>query len=246
MPRYRATIEYDGTPFFGWQSQPDRLTIQTCLEAACAKLAGVPIDVKGAGRTDAGVHALGQVAHFTLPKHYPPHVVQRAVNFHIRPHPIAIRDCAIVDDTFDARFSATRRHYRYRILNRPAPPVLDRSRVWWIPYALDETRMVEAASKLIGCHDFTTFRASQCQAKSPVKTLDTLDVVRIGEEIQITAVARSFLHNQVRSMVGSLKWVGDGRWSVADMVDALAAKDRTRCGIVSPPDGLYLTRVDYE
>ena len=245
MPRYRATIEYDGTPFFGWQAQPDLLTVQGCLVAALAKLSSDTVEVRGAGRTDAGVHALGQVAHFTLGKALAPGVVRDAVNFHVRPHPVAIVDCEIVPETFDARFSATSRHYLYRIVNRRAAPVLRQTRVWWVPRPLNAERMAEAATALVGRHDFTTFRAAQCQAKSPVKTVDTCDVSAVDDEIQITVSARSFMHNQVRSMVGSLKFVGDGHWRVADLAAALAARDRQRCGPVAPACGLYLARVDY-
>jgi tRNA pseudouridine38-40 synthase len=255
MPRYRATIEYDGGPFSGWQAQPDRMTVQGCLSAALGSLTGLKltglktgetIDVRGAGRTDTGVHALGQVAHFTLPKAYPPHVIQRAVNFHVRPHPVAMIDCVEVPDTFDARFSATKRHYLYRILNRPAAPALERGRVWWVPFALDVERMADAGQRLVGLHDFTTFRAAACQSASPVKTLDTMHIARVGDEIHITTSARSFLHNQVRSMVGSLKFVGGGKWTADDLANALAAADRNRCAPVAPPDGLYLERVEYE
>jgi tRNA pseudouridine38-40 synthase len=245
MPRYRATIEYDGTPFSGWQSQPDTLTVQGCLTEAIAKLSGETVEVRGAGRTDTGVHALGQVAHFTLAKQFPPDVVREAVNFHVRPHPIAVVQCEIVPATFDARFSAISRHYLYRIVNRRAPPVLRRDRVWWVARPLDPERMAEAASMLVGQHDFTTFRASQCQAKSPVKTLSTFSVSVVDDEIHITASARSFMHNQVRSMVGSLKFVGDGHWRASDLADALAARDRSRCGPVAPASGLYLMRVVY-
>ena len=245
MPRYRATLEYDGTPFVGWQTQAAGASVQSRLARAIAKLAGEEISVRGAGRTDAGVHAVGQVAHFDLAKPWPADTVRAAVNFHLKPDPIAILDCAVVADDFDARFSACARHYRYRILTRGAPPVLDRDRVWWVPFALSHEAMAAAAQVLVGRHDFTTFRAAGCQAKSPLKTLDRLDVTRRGDEIWIEASARSFLHNQVRSMVGSLKLVGGGKWTPADLGAALQARDRSACGAVAPAHGLYLVRVDY-
>jgi tRNA pseudouridine38-40 synthase len=201
---------------------------------------------RGAGRTDAGVHARGQVAHFDLAREWPLHTVRAAINFHLKPEPIAILACARVDDSFDARFSATARHYRYRILARPAHPALDRDRVWWVPQPLDAAAMQTAAQVLLGRHDFTTFRAAGCQARSPVKTLDALTVTAGDEEITVEASARSFLHNQVRSMVGSLKLVGEGKWRTADLAAALAARDRARCGAVAPARGLYLMRVDYD
>jgi tRNA pseudouridine38-40 synthase len=245
MPRYRLTLEYDGTPFLGWQIQPCGLSVQGCLIEAIAKLTGVQTDLRGAGRTDAGVHALGQVAHVDLPREYPLHVIRAAINFHVQPAPITVLEVASVPDTFDARFSATSRHYLFRILARRAPPALDRHRVWWVRQTLDAEAMAEAATCLEGCHDFTTFRASSCQAKSPIKTLDRLRVSRQGEEIHVEASARSFMHNQVRSMVGSLARVGEGKWAPADLAAALEARDRTRCGPVTPPNGLYLVRVDY-
>jgi tRNA pseudouridine38-40 synthase len=245
MPRYRVTLEYDGTPFVGWQIQAIGVSVQGRLAEALAKLSGETVGVRGAGRTDAGVHALGQVAHFDLAREWPPDTVRAAVNFHLKPDPIAVLDCAMVRADFDARFSATARHYRYRILARHAPPVLDRDRVWWVPQRLDAEAMRQGALLLIGRHDFTTFRAAGCQAKSPVKTLDRLDVGVAGEEIRIEASARSFLHNQVRSMVGSLKMVGEGKWRPGDMGVALQAQDRSACGPVAPARGLYLVRVDY-
>jgi tRNA pseudouridine38-40 synthase len=200
---------------------------------------------RGAGRTDAGVHALGQVAHFDLARAWPTDTVRDAVNFHLKPEPIVVRDCAVVPDSFDARFSATARHYRYRILARKAPSALDSDRVWWVPQPMNAALMVAAAQALVGRHDFTTFRAAGCQSRSPVKTLDRLTVTAVGEEIVIEASARSFLHNQVRSMVGSLKLVGETKWTAADLAAALAAKDRAACGAVAPARGLYLVRVDY-
>lgn len=245
MPRYRITIEYDGTPFLGWQRQAQGASVQASLEEAVQRFTGEVVSVRGAGRTDSGVHALGQVAHFDLTREWEPFKIREAMNFHLRPAPVAVLDCEAAADDFDARYSATARHYRYRILSRRAPPALERNRVWWLPIGLDAGAMHEAAQVLVGRHDFTTFRAAQCQANSPLRTLDRLDVSRYGEELVIEASARSFLHNQVRSMVGSLKLVGEGRWGWRDLEAALRACDRSACGPVSPPTGLYLTRVDY-
>ena len=245
MPRYRVTLEYDGTPFVGWQIQALGRSVQGSLTEAIRKFSGETVALRGAGRTDAGVHALGQVAHFDLARTWPIDTVRAAVNFHLKPDPVAVLDCTIVPDGFDARFSAIARHYRYRVLARGAPPVLDRDRVWWVPQRMDVDAMAEAARALVGRHDFTTFRAAGCQAKSPVKTLDRLAVFTEGHEICIEASARSFLHNQVRSMVGSLKLVGEGKWRPADLGAALAACDRAACGPVAPARGLYLVRVDY-
>ena len=245
MPRYRVIIEYDGTPFVGWQVQAAGVSVQGRLLEAIAKFCGEEASVRGAGRTDAGVHALGQVAHFDLARTWPTETVRAAVNFHLKPDPIAILDCEIAAADFDARFSAVARHYRYRILARPAPPMLDRDRVWWVPQPMNATAMREAAGLLVGRHDFTTFRAAGCQAKSPLKTLDRLSVASAGEEIVIKASARSFLHNQVRSMVGSLKMVGEGKWDTGAVASALAARNRAACGPVAPARGLYLVKVDY-
>jgi tRNA pseudouridine38-40 synthase len=245
MPRYRVILEYDGTPFIGWQVQADGMSVQGRIAEAIRRFCGETVEVRGAGRTDAGVHALGQVAHFDLTKDWPPNKVREAVNFHLKPDPIAVVECEVSGDGFDARFSARARHYLYRILPRRAPPALDKNRVWWVPRALDAEAMADGAHYLIGKHDFTTFRAAGCQAKSPVKTLDRLDVRRDGEEIRIEASARSFLHHQVRSMVGSLKHVGEGKWAPRDMKKVLDARDRTRCGVIAPATGLYLVRVDY-
>lgn len=245
MPRYRVILEYDGTPFVGWQVQALGVSVQGRLTEAIAKFCGETVSLRGAGRTDAGVHALGQVAHFDLAREWPVDTVRAAVNFHLKPDPIAVLDCAIVAGDFDARFSASARHYLYRILARPAPPALDRDRVWWVPQPVRAETMAEAAHALVGRHDFTTFRAAGCQAKSPIKTLDRLEVVASGDEIQIRASARSFLHNQVRSMVGSLKLVGEGKWRPGDLAAALEARDRAACGPVAPARGLYLVRVDY-
>jgi tRNA pseudouridine38-40 synthase len=245
MPRYRITIEYDGTPFVGWQFQINGRSIQGELERALKQFSGETAGVRGSGRTDAGVHALGQVAHFDLVRDWEPFKIREAFNYHLKPLPIAVLDCDYAPEGFDARFSAVARHYLFRILNRRALPALDQNRVWWQPVPLDAAAMHEAAQHLIGRHDFSTFRAAGCQAKSPIKTLNKLDVSRVGEEIHITTSARSFMHNQVRSMVGSLKLVGAGRWAPDDMRRALEAKDRSACGPVAPPEGLYFVRVDY-
>jgi len=245
MPRYCILVEYDGTPFLGWQRQASGASVQGALEAALFQFCGEAASVRGAGRTDAGVHALGQVAHFDLAKSWEPFRVREALNFYLKPVPVVVLECASVEDSFDARYSASARHYRYRILCRRAPPALDHHRVWWVPVALDNEAMATAARDLLGRHDFTTFRAAQCQANSPLRTLDRLDVSRQGEEIVVEASARSFLHNQVRSMVGSLKLVGEGKWSAGDLGAALAARDRAACGPVAAACGLYLVRVDY-
>lgn len=245
MPRYKLTIEYDGGPFVGWQTQPNGASVQGVLEAAVVAINGAPSMVQGAGRTDAGVHAFGQVAHADLVKAWDPFVLCNALNAHVRPHPISVLAAEEAAGDFHVRFSATRRHYLYRILNRRAPPALEKGRVWWLPIALDADAMHEAAQLLIGKHDFTTFRSVSCQAQSPIKTLDRLAVSRFGEAIEIATDARSFLHHQVRSMVGSLKLVGEGKWRARDLKAALQAKNRSECGPVAPPNGLYLVKVDY-
>jgi tRNA pseudouridine38-40 synthase len=246
MPRYRLTIEYDGTDFFGWQMQAEHVTVQGVLEQALERIHSRHIPVQGAGRTDTGVHALEQVAHVDLPKSWDPFVLRNAINGNVRQHRVTVLEAREVGEDFHARFSATRRSYLYRILNRRAPPALDVGRVWHVPVDLDAEAMHEAAQHLVGKHDFTTFRAADCQAQSPVKTLDRFDVARYGEDIEIRAEARSFLHHQVRSMVGSLKFVGEGKWPAIKMKKALDAKDRAACGVVAPPQGLYLVSVGYE
>jgi tRNA pseudouridine38-40 synthase len=246
MPRYKLVLEYDGTPFIGWQRQDSGPSVQAALEAAITKLSGETVTATAAGRTDAGVHALGQVAHVDLSKDWPLHTVRDALNFHLKPDPVAVIEVAVVAADFSARFSAIERHYLYRILNRRSPPVLERHRVWHVPHPLDAAAMHEAAQALVGHHDFSTFRAGQCQARSPQKTLDQLDVSRVGEEVHVVARARSFLHHQVRNMVGTLKLVGDGKWTRADVENALAARDRARGGPTAPAVGLYLTSVRYE
>jgi tRNA pseudouridine38-40 synthase len=245
VPRYKLTIEYDGTPFVGWQVQDNGASVQGVLAEAVLAFAGERAVVGGAGRTDAGVHALGQAAHVDLTKDWPPDTVRDALNAHLRPHPIAVILAERVADDFDARFSAIKRHYRYRIVNRRADLALDQHRAWRVPRPLDAAAMHDAAQRLVGRHDFTTFRSTECQAKSPVKTLDRLDVTRDGDEVRVATMARSFLHNQVRSMVGSLVHVGEGKWSADDLAATLAARDRTACGQVAPPQGLYLVRVEY-
>lgn len=245
MPRYAIRIEYDGTPFVGWQIQAHGTTVQGALVEAIARFSSERVTVRGAGRTDSGVHATGQVAHFDLTREWMPDKIRDALNYHLKPNPAAVVACARVADGFDARHTALQRQYLYRILARRARPTLDDNRVWWVPVKLDVVQMQEAAVRLVGHHDFTTFRASLCQALSPLRTLERLDVAMVGDEIHIWAEARSFLHNQVRSMVGTLKLVGEGGWSPDDVSRALNARDRKRCGTVAPSTGLYLTAVDY-
>ncbi len=245
MPRYKLTLEYDGTPFVGWQLQDNGRSVQGRLAEAITAFSGEQTVPRGAGRTDAGVHASGQVAHFDLAKDWATDKVRDALNAQVRPDPISVLSCEQVGADFDARHSATARHYVYRIVNRRSPLALDRNRAWQVVHTLDEAAMHEAAQALVGNHDFTTFRSAECQAASPVKTLDRLAVTRDGEEIRIEASARSFLHNQVRSMVGSLKLVGEGKWQAADLARALEACDRAACGPVAPACGLYLAKVDY-
>ena len=245
MPRYKLTVEYDGRPFAGWQIQADQLTVQGLLTAAVEALSGDKTLVQGAGRTDTGVHARAQVAHADLTKEWDTDTIRDALNAHLRPHPIAILAAERAADDFNARTSAIRRHYLYRIINRRADLTLEAGRAWRVPRPLDAAAMHKAAQRLIGKHDFTTFRSTECQAKSPVKTLDILKVERSGEDVYVTSVARSFLHNQVRSMVGSLVPVGEGKWSPDDLAKALEARDRAACGPIAPPEGLYLMKVEY-
>jgi tRNA pseudouridine38-40 synthase len=245
MARYKMTIEYDGGPFAGWQLQANAPTVQGVLENAFFTLTGTRPVVHAAGRTDAGVHARGQVAHVDLDREWDPRVLRNAINAHLRPHPVSVLGVEIVGDDFHARFKAVRRYYLYRIANRPAPLALERGKAWWRPVLLDHEAMHEAAQALVGKHDFTTFRAAECQAQSPVKTLDHIAVTREDDMIDITVDARSFLHHQVRSIVGSLKLVGEGKWPIGEVEAALLARDRTRCGPVAPPTGLYLMRVVY-
>ena len=254
MPRYKITVEYDGTPYVGWQRQINGPSVQEALERAIRQLAGDDVLMFGAGRTDTGVHATGQVAHFDLDKDRSIKTVRDAMNAYLvkNNEPIAVLDAEIVPDDFDARFSAKARHYHYIIHVRRPPLTHNRLKAWWCANELDIEAMNRAAQHLIGTHDFTTFRSVACQSKSPVKTLDILRarlVDSLPEEtwqtIEIYAFARSFLHNQVRSLAGTLKLVGEGRWSEQRMIDALEAKDRQACGTVAPPQGLYLSKVDY-
>ncbi len=245
MTRYKLTLEYDGRGFVGWQRQDNGPSVQAALEAAVERFCGEAVTVHGAGRTDAGVHALAQVAHIDLDQETGADTLRDALNFHLKPAAVAVLAAEAVADDFHARFSATERAYRYRIVNRRAPLALDRGRAWFVPVPLDAAAMHEAARALLGKHDFTSFRAGECQAKSPVKTLDALEVSRDGDEIRIEARARSFLHHQVRNMAGSLRLAGEGKWSRADMERALAARDRRAAGPTAPADGLYLVAVRY-
>jgi tRNA pseudouridine38-40 synthase len=246
MPRYKLTIEYDGRRFVGWQKQKNGPSVQEAIETAFAAFCSHPVTIRGAGRTDSGVHAFGQVAHADLDRAWEPFELSEALNAHLRPKPIAILNVTPVADTFDARFSAIRRHYLYRIINRRAPLTFEDGRAWLVKRRLDAGAMHAAAQILIGQHDFSTFRAAECQAPSPIRTLETLDIAKNGETIEIRTSARAFLHHQVRSMVGSLELVGAGKWQAADLRAALDARDRARCGMVAPPDGLYFVAVDYE
>lgn len=245
MRRIKLTIEYHGAPFAGWQRQPDIATVQKALEDAASSFDGAPVTVRGAGRTDAGVHATGQVADMDLVSDIPLRKIPDAMNYHLRPLPIAILKAEHVADDFSARFDATARAYRYLIVNRRADLTLQQGLAWRSPYALDTDKMQDAAQALIGLHDFTTFRDLECQAKSPVRTLDQLAIERRADVIHVTAQARSFLHRQVRSIVGSLVDVGRGKRGVPWMAEILEARDRTKCGQVAPAEGLYLERVDY-
>ena len=246
MPRFQLTLEYDGGPYNGFQAQADQPTVQGSLERAVAAFCGETVRVHAAGRTDTGVHATGQVVHIDLAKDWPAETVRNALNAHLRGEPIVVLDAQVAPEGWHARFSATERRYRYRILNRVSPPGLERGHVWHVKAPLDAQSMHAAAQALIGLHDFTTFRDVACQAKSPVKTLDVAAVRREGDEVVLVFEARSFLHRQVRSMTGSIAEVGLGRWTAEDLRTALEAKDRKACGQVAPADGLYLTGVRYE
>jgi len=247
MPRFKLTIEYDGSGYSGWQKQPDMPSVQEAIEQAVRELCGEYCNVVGAGRTDAGVHATGQVAHVDLPKDYEPYKVMQALNYHMLATApgIAILDAEVAPDSFHARFSATKRYYRYRITNRRARAAIDLGRSWQVGEPLNISAMREAAKYLVGHHDFTSFRDSECQSKSPEKTLESLEINGEGENVTITTHARSFLHHQVRNMVGTLVLVGKGRWEPIQVKEALDAKDRAAAGPTCPPDGLYLTRVEY-
>jgi tRNA pseudouridine38-40 synthase len=245
MSRFSITIEYDGSPYVGWQRQAGGRSVQGTIEEAIRRLSGETVTVRGAGRTDAGVHALAQVAHFDLESSFGEDTIRDGLNAHLKAEPIVILAASSVAPDFDARLSATARHYRYRILNRRSPPAVDRGRVWHVPQPLDIGTMQTGADALVGHHDFTTFRSSECQAKSPVKTLDRLALSREGDEVIVDASARSFLHSQVRSMVGTLAKVGTGAWAPERVAAALAARDRAKCGPLAPPHGLYLVAVDY-
>ncbi|MCC6920331.1 MAG: tRNA pseudouridine(38-40) synthase TruA [Alphaproteobacteria bacterium] len=245
MTRWKLTIEYDGRRFAGWQRQAEQPSVQAALEDAILAFCGERVTVHGAGRTDAGVHARGQVAHIDLARDWTAKTVRDAVNAQLRPAPVSVLNAEIVPANFEARFSAVRRTYRYEIVNRRSPLTIDAGLAWHVHVPLDAAAMDAGARFLLGKHDFTTFRAAQCQAKSPVRTLDEIGVTRDGERVVINVAARSFLHSQVRAFAGSLKLVGEGRWPPEEVGAALAARDRARCGPVAPPDGLYLMRVDY-
>ncbi len=245
MTRFRLTIEYDGRPYMGWQRQPHGPTVQSAIETAVYEIFGETVGVHAAGRTDAGVHGRGMVAHLDLAREISPFRLLGALNAGLRPNSVSIIGCAVVSDDFHARFSCVARHYEYRIVNRRPPLTFEEGLVWRVPVALDATAMQDAAQLLVGRHDFTTFRSAHCQAESPVRTLDRLDVTRVGDAITVQASARSFLHHQVRSMVGCLSLVGRGKWSAGDLQGALDARDRTALGLNAPPDGLYFMRADY-
>ncbi|QLF69226.1 tRNA pseudouridine(38-40) synthase TruA [Peteryoungia desertarenae] len=247
MPRFRMTVEYHGTAYVGWQRQENGHSVQAALEGAIHGLTGESVVIRGAGRTDSGVHALGQVIHADFSRTWVPHKLRNALNAHLAManERVAVLDVAQVSDDFDARFSALRRHYLYRIINRPARLAVEADRAWWVPKVLDHELMHAAAQQLVGHHDFTTFRSAHCQAKNPVRTLDRLDVTRVGDLIEIRASAQSFLHNQIRSFAGTLKLAGEGKMSPDDVRAALEARDRSACGPVAPPEGLYFMQVDY-
>ena len=246
MPRYRLTIEYDGSPYNGFQAQAGQPTVQGAIETAIKGFCGQDVRIAAAGRTDSGVHATGQVVHVDLDRDWPAATVMNALNAHMVKEAVSVLDSVSVADDWHARFSATGRKYLYRILNRPGRPALLQGQVWHVRKDLDAEAMHEAAQILVGHHDFTTFRDLACQSKSPVKTLDVARVSRVDEEVHLVFEARSFLHRQVRSMAGTLAEVGIGRWTASDVADALEARDRQACGPVAPSDGLYLTGVTYE
>jgi tRNA pseudouridine38-40 synthase len=245
MTRYKLILEYDGGGFVGWQRQDNGPSVQAALEEAVRGFCGESVTAHAAGRTDAGVHALAMATHIDLEKDTDTETLRDALNAHLRPAPVAVLSAEMVAPDFHARFSASSRAYLYRIVNRRAPLAMDRGRAWWVPVPLDAAAMHEAAQVLIGHHDFSSFRSSECQAKSPVKTLDRLEVARDGEDLRVTAEARSFLHNQVRILVGTLKRVGEGKWTRADLKAALDARDRTKAGQTAPPEGLYFLRAGY-
>jgi tRNA pseudouridine38-40 synthase len=247
MPRFRMTVEYNGTPYVGWQMQENGHSVQAALQQAILSLTGETVSIRGAGRTDSGVHAMGQVIHADLSREWKPYKLRNALNAHLAMagEGVSVLDVQAVDDAFDARFSALRRHYLYRIINRPSPLAIEAKRAWWVARPLDHKAMHAAAQMLVGHHDFTTFRSAHCQATSPVRTLDRLDVTRTGDLIEIRASAQSFLHNQIRSFAGTLKLAGDGKMTPGDVRAALDARDRAACGPVAPPDGLYFMKVDY-
>ncbi|MCR6500781.1 tRNA pseudouridine(38-40) synthase TruA [Shinella sp. CPCC 101442] len=247
MPRYRLLIEYDGTPYVGWQRQTNGHSVQGAIESAILLLTGETVSVNGAGRTDSGVHAMGQVAHTDLTRPWPEHTLRNALNAYLGKarERVVILDAAQVPDDFSARFSAVKRHYLYRFISRRAPLALEANRAWFVTRELDHVAMHEAGQRLVGRHDFTTFRAVKCQANSPIRTIDRLEVTRSGDLIEMRVSAQSFLHNQIRSFAGTLKLVGEGKWTADDVRAALEACDRTACGPVAPPDGLYFMAVDY-
>ncbi|MBT9372091.1 tRNA pseudouridine(38-40) synthase TruA [Rhizobium sp. CSW-27] len=247
MPRFKMTVEYDGTPYVGWQRQDNGHSVQSAIEGAILSLTRETVSIRAAGRTDSGVHALGQVVHADLSRDWAPYKLRNALNAHLAlaGEKVSIISVEAVPDVFDARFSALRRHYLYRIISRKSPLAIEAKRAWWVAKELDHEAMHAAAQRLVGHHDFTTFRSAHCQAKSPVRTLDRLDVTRHGDLIEIRASAQSFLHNQIRSFAGTLKLAGEGRMTPQDVRDALDARDRAACGPVAPPEGLYFMQVDY-
>ncbi|TWF53120.1 tRNA pseudouridine(38-40) synthase TruA [Neorhizobium alkalisoli] len=247
MPRFRMRVEYDGTSYVGWQSQENGHSVQAALQKAILSLTGETVSVRGAGRTDSGVHARGQVVHADLSRDWQPFKLRNALNAHLMManEKVAVIDVMQVDETFDARFSAIKRHYLYRIISRPSPLAIEAGQAWWVSKTLDHEAMHAAAQTLVGHHDFTTFRSVHCQAKSPMRTLDRLDVTRHGDLIEIRATAQSFLHNQIRSFAGTLKLAGEGKMTPDDVRAALEARDRKACGPVAPPQGLYFMQVDY-